>query len=95
MQKPKKINENIELITRFSISDISNILSTRELEVLSYHYGLFGHTPLTLEKIGYKVGSLSVRGGYVGRERIRQIEEKALEKLKSFIKNNRIHITNR
>ena len=46
----------------------------REQEVLEYRYGLKGDHPCTLEEVGKKMN--------VTRERIRQIEAKALRKLK-------------
>ena len=51
-----------------------NDLSPREQEVLEYRYGLKGDHPCTLEEVGKKMN--------VTRERIRQIEAKALRKLK-------------
>lgn len=49
-------------------------LTDREREILIDHHGLNGHEPLTLEEIGYKI--------HVSRERVRQIEAKALRKLR-------------
>lgn len=50
-------------------------LSDREVEVISYYFGLNGKTPLTLEEIGDKLG--------LSRERVRQIKEKCIQRLKS------------
>lgn len=49
-------------------------LSDREAAVLKMRFGLKGEKPLTLEQVGQKFG--------VTRERIRQIESKALRKLR-------------
>ena len=49
-------------------------LSDREARVLKMRFGLEGQRPMTLEEVGKKFG--------VTRERIRQIEAKALRKLK-------------
>ncbi|MBN1179743.1 MAG: RNA polymerase sigma factor RpoD, partial [Anaerolineae bacterium] len=49
-------------------------LSAREREVLEMRYGLKDGRPYTLEEVGHKFG--------VTRERIRQIETKALRKLR-------------
>jgi RNA polymerase sigma factor (sigma-70 family) len=49
-------------------------LSQREQQVLALRFGLDGHTPLTLEQVG--------RQFELTRERIRQIESKALTKLR-------------
>ncbi len=51
-------------------------LPEREAEILTMHYGLDGNEPMTLEEIGKKYG--------VTRERIRQVKEKAIRRLKSF-----------
>jgi len=50
-------------------------LSDREAEVISYYFGLNGRAPLTLEEIGDKFG--------LTRERVRQIKEKCIQRLKS------------
>lgn len=50
-------------------------LNEREIDVLSLRYGLNGIDVLTLEEIGQKYG--------VTRERIRQIETKALKKIRN------------
>jgi len=49
-------------------------LSEGEARVLRMYYGLDGHEPMTLEEIGAYVGRT--------RERVRQIKEKALQKLR-------------
>ncbi|HFC00819.1 MAG TPA: RNA polymerase sigma factor RpoD/SigA [Phaeodactylibacter sp.] len=58
-----------------------SILSPREVEVLSSYYGLNGHKSLTLEEIGDLYG--------LTRERVRQIKERAIRRLrKSYNRNN-------
>jgi RNA polymerase primary sigma factor len=58
-----------------------SILSPREVEVLSAYYGLNGFKALTLEEIG-EVYQLT-------RERVRQIKERAIRRLrKSYNRNN-------
>jgi RNA polymerase sigma factor (sigma-70 family) len=49
-------------------------LTTRERRILSMHYGIGQRRPYTLEEIGRKF--------HLTRERIRQIELKALQKLR-------------
>lgn len=56
------------------LMETMNELSPKEREVLMLRFGLNGHEPLTLEAIGNKYN--------LTRERIRQIENKALNKLK-------------
>ncbi|MCD5531394.1 sigma-70 family RNA polymerase sigma factor [Lactobacillus delbrueckii subsp. lactis] len=60
--------------------DISEMLhtklNTREEEVLRMRFGFNNQDPMTLEEVGKKFG--------ITRERVRQIEEKALKKLKAY-----------
>jgi RNA polymerase primary sigma factor len=56
------------------------LLSPREVEVISAYYGLDGFKALTLEEIGERYG--------LTRERVRQIKERAIRRLrKSYNKN--------
>lgn len=58
-----------------------SILSPREVEVLSTYYGLNGYKSLTLEEIGDLYG--------LTRERVRQIKERAIRRLrKSYNRNS-------
>lgn len=57
-------------------------LSDREAEILRYRYGLDDYPILTLEEIG-KIFSLT-------RERVRQIEAKALQKLRDLIPSDSV-----
>ena len=61
-------------LLRESIEDVLNSLDERETKVLSLRFGLMGETPKTLEEVG-KIFNVT-------RERIRQIEAKALRKLR-------------
>ncbi|MDH3216781.1 MAG: RNA polymerase sigma factor RpoD/SigA [Candidatus Krumholzibacteria bacterium] len=49
-------------------------LADREKQILAMYFGLSGEQPLTLEEIGQKLG--------LTRERIRQIKEKAINRLR-------------
>jgi RNA polymerase primary sigma factor len=51
-------------------------LDDRELKILNYRYGLDGREPETLERVGERFA--------ITRERVRQIQKSALEKLKSL-----------
>ena len=62
----KMLSENIE--------EVLAALSDREAKVLKMRFGLSSNRPMTLEEVGKEFG--------VTRERIRQIEAKALRKLK-------------
>jgi RNA polymerase primary sigma factor len=56
------------------IKQAMQALTEGEARVLRMYYGLDGHEPMTLEEIGAYVGRT--------RERVRQIKEKALQKLR-------------
>jgi RNA polymerase primary sigma factor len=57
-----------------------SILSPREIEVLSAYYGLNGHSSSNLEEIGELYG--------LTRERVRQIKERALRRLRKSVNRN-------
>lgn len=59
-----------------------SILSPREIEVLSCYYGLNGKKSLTLEEIGELYG--------LTRERVRQIKERALRRLRKSFNRNKL-----
>lgn len=61
-------------LLRENIEEVLSGLSERESKVLEMRFGLRGAKPMTLEEVGREFG--------VTRERIRQIEAKALRKLK-------------
>ncbi len=54
-----------------------NKIAPREAGILRLHYGLDGHKPLTLKEISEKLG--------LTRERIRQIQREALNKLYEYM----------
>ena len=54
-------------------------LTYRERDVVKYYYGLDGNTPHTLEEIGEKFG--------LTRERVRQIKEKSIKRLRHSSRN--------
>lgn len=60
---------------------IKKILSPREEQVIIMRYGIDNNIPMTLEQIGKNFGTT--------RERIRQIEKRAIRKLRiGLIRNN-------
>jgi RNA polymerase primary sigma factor len=65
-----------ENLQREDVRRVLSALPQREREVLELRYGLSGHRPLTLEEVGQTFG--------VTRERIRQIENNTLKKLKGL-----------
>lgn len=68
-----------ESLKRELVSGLS-ILSPREVEVLTDYYGLNGKNPMTLEEIGELYG--------LTRERVRQIKERALRRLRRSYNRN-------
>ncbi|OPY13236.1 MAG: RNA polymerase sigma factor SigA [Syntrophaceae bacterium PtaB.Bin038] len=60
------------------LTEILHELTPREQEILSLRFGLADDEPRTLEEIGRKFG--------LTRERVRQIENRALEKIRKLEK---------
>lgn len=72
---PKSPAENLAVVDVFNtVHAVLNTLKEREAEVMSLRFGLNGGKPMTLEEVGQKLG--------ITRERVRQIEVKALRKLR-------------
>jgi len=72
--QPSPYDETARELLRESIETVLDSLDEREAKVLSYRFGLCGEPPKTLEEVG-KIFNVT-------RERIRQIEAKALRKLR-------------
>jgi RNA polymerase primary sigma factor len=64
-----------ESVARQALSNALRNLPQRERQVLELRYGLYGATPKTYEEIGRTLG--------VTRERIRQMERRCLERLRT------------
>jgi RNA polymerase primary sigma factor len=71
-----------ENLQRQDIQKALDALPERERQVIELRYGLRGHEPLTLEEVGRAFG--------VTRERIRQIENNTLRKLKQLPEAQRL-----
>ncbi len=69
-------------LLRKAIEDALSSLSEREQQVLSSRYGLVDGTPQTLEEVGEQLG--------VTRERIRQIETRAIRRLRHPTRSNKL-----
>jgi len=59
-----------------TLEQVLNQLNEREKRIIQLRFGLSGEGPLTLEETGKMLG--------ITRERVRQIQEKAISRLKSF-----------
>jgi RNA polymerase primary sigma factor len=70
-------------ILRIEVEDILGTLTARERRVLTLRFGLIDGLDRTLEDVGQRLG--------VTRERIRQIENKALRKLRHPSVSRRLH----
>lgn len=67
------------LLVRYGrLAELMKRLNKREQDVLRMRFGLDGHEQLTLKKTGEKLG--------ITRERVRQIEKEALNKLRQMAK---------
>ena len=71
-----------EHLQREDIQKALDTLPERERQVIELRYGLRGHDPLTLEEVGRAFG--------VTRERVRQIENNTLKKLKQLPEAQRL-----
>jgi RNA polymerase primary sigma factor len=65
------------LLDKERVRNLLEIMTIREKEILDMRFGLADGVPHTLAEVAKKLG--------VSRERIRQIEESALKKLRKFI----------
>lgn len=79
---PSPEMESYRIALREGLQDILKILSDREREVIELRFGLIDNKQKTLEEVGQLFG--------VTRERIRQIETKALRKLRTRTKKMRL-----
>jgi RNA polymerase primary sigma factor len=68
--------EILENTLKKELESMLNVLDEREREIIKLRYGLEGNEPKTLEEVGEMLG--------ISRERVRQLEQRALKKLKSI-----------
>jgi len=73
-QQPSPDNELISESLKTEIKNVLAILPEREAEVIRLYFGLNEESPMTLEEIGEKF--------HLTRERVRQIKEKAIRRIR-------------
>ena len=71
---------------RDEVSDLLEVLDDRERKIILRRFGLDGGKPKTLEEVGQKFG--------LTRERIRQLQNIALAKLRSRIQSSTKYASN-
>jgi RNA polymerase primary sigma factor len=73
---PEPFEEVFSMALQDTLSSVLKNLSQREITIIQLRYGLNGEGPRTLEETGKLLG--------ITRERVRQIQEKAIQKLKDL-----------
>ena len=63
-----------------------SVLNDKEKKIIIYYFGLDSNKSYTLEEIGYKMD--------MTRERVRQVKDKALKKLRTRSKKSLLHVLN-
>lgn len=77
-------SSSIELsMIKDKIFDLLEALNEREVKLIVYRFGLFNNKPHTLEAIGKQMG--------ITRERVRQLEKGAINKMKKVFQDQGIH----
>ena len=77
LQDSEEANPDDSLINESLCKDVDralSLLTEREISVVTYYFGLSGTNPMTLEEIGQYLD--------LTRERVRQIKEKAIRKMR-------------
>ena len=74
LEQPFDLVFNVTL--QDTIEEVLKQLNEREMKIIQLRFGLAGEGPYTLEETGRFLG--------ITRERVRQIQEKALQKLRNF-----------
>jgi RNA polymerase primary sigma factor len=85
--KDDTLSEPFEMVFSMTLQEtmegILSQLSDREMKIIQLRFGLTGEGPLTLEETGKALG--------ITRERVRQIQEKAIWKLRTLREMKELH----
>jgi RNA polymerase primary sigma factor len=81
-QAPYKVVE--QNVMKDDIETVLNTLDKDEAEIIRCHYGLGRRHPMSLKEIGVRYN--------LSKERIRQIEEKALSRLKNPLRKKKLQV---
>lgn len=81
-KEPSPVLSTADEIRREKIKKVLKTLPSRELQVISYRFGIDSGYPLTLEEVG--------RLFHITRERVRQIESKAIRKLRHPVRSRQL-----
>ena len=76
LEAPQPQEELVRTELKHTMQLLLSQLTDRQQEILRLHYGMSGEEPLSLEKIAGKLE--------ISKERVRQIERQAMEKLKTM-----------
>jgi RNA polymerase primary sigma factor len=80
VEQPPTLDEIVELQLRDQqVNEVLKQLSEREEAILRFRYGFFDDRPRTLAETGAQFG--------LSRERIRQLEQRALVKLRTLLES--------
>ncbi len=80
-EQPFEMAFNLTL--RSTIENVLHQLTDREMKIIQLRYGLMGEGPCTLQETGSLLG--------ITRERVRQIQEKAIAKLRNLSEIEDLH----
>lgn len=81
-KEPSPVLSTADEIRREKIKKVLKTLPSRESQVISYRFGIDSGYPLTLEEVG--------RLFHITRERVRQIESKAIRKLRHPVRSRQL-----
>ena len=76
LQSPQPQDELVRQELKNTLQKLLSLLTPRQQQILQMHYGLSGEEPRSMSAISKEMG--------ISKERVRQIEEQAIQKLKTL-----------